>query len=149
MSDFAVEMRNISKNFPGVRALDHVSIELRKGEVMALLGENGAGKSTLMKILSGIHQPDEGKIFIDGSEVFRLNPTSARQKGIAIIHQELNMCRHLTVAENIFLGREIRKFGTVLDNSAMNRAAAELMDRLCMPISRRKYFRAYLFRNSR
>lgn len=135
MSDFAVEMRNISKNFPGVRALDHVSIELRKGEVMALLGENGAGKSTLMKILSGIHQPDEGKIFIDGSEVFRLNPTSARQKGIAIIHQELNICRHLTVAENIFLGREIRKFGTVLDNSAMNRAAAELMDRLCMPIS--------------
>lgn len=135
MSELIVEMKNISKNFPGVRALDHVSLQLRKGEVMALLGENGAGKSTLMKILSGIHQPDEGKIFIEGSEVSRLNPTSARQKGIAIIHQELNMCQHLTVAENIFLGREIRKFGSVLDNAAMNRTAAELMDRLGMPVS--------------
>lgn len=135
MSDFVVEMRDISKSFPGVRALDRVSLQLRKGEVMALLGENGAGKSTLMKILSGIHQPDEGRIFINGSEVFRLNPTMARQKGIAIIHQELNMCRHLTVAENIFLGRELKRFGIVLDNGAMNRAAAELMERLGMPVS--------------
>lgn len=135
MSDLVVEMRDISKSFPGVRALDRVSLQLRKGEVMALLGENGAGKSTLMKILSGIHQPDEGRIFINGSEVFRLNPTTARQKGIAIIHQELNMCQHLTVAENIFLGRELKRFGTVLDNGAMNRAAAELMERLGMPVS--------------
>lgn len=135
MPELIVEMKDITKNFPGVRALDHVSLQLRKGEVMALLGENGAGKSTLMKILSGIHQPDEGKIFINGSEVFRLNPTTARQKGIAIIHQELNMCRHLTVAENIFLGRELKKFGMVLDNAAMNRTASELMERLGMPVS--------------
>ena len=106
-----------------------------KSGFVSILGRPNVGKSTLMKILSGIHQPDEGRIFINGSEVFRLNPTTARQKGIAIIHQELNMCRHLTVAENIFLGRELKRFGTVLDNGAMNRAAAELMERLGMPVS--------------
>ncbi len=135
MTEYIVEMQHISKSFPGVKALDDVSFNLKRGEVMALLGENGAGKSTLMKILSGIYQADEGKILIDGTDVGRLNPTSAKQKGIAIIHQELNMCQHLSVAENIFLGREKYKLGGILDNAAMNEAARALMDRLGMDIS--------------
>ena len=135
MAEYIVEMQHISKSFPGVKALDDVSFSIKRGEVMALLGENGAGKSTLMKVLSGIYQADEGTIRIDGTDVGRLNPTTAKQKGIAIIHQELNMCQHLTVAENIFLGREKRKLGGILDNAAMNEAARALMDRLGMNIS--------------
>ncbi len=97
-------MRTISKRFPGVQALDRVSFDLRAGEVHALVGENGAGKSTLMKILSGVYQPDAGTILLAGEEVTFSGPRAAREHGIAIVHQELNLFPNLTVAENVFGG---------------------------------------------
>ena len=102
MNEIIVSMRGICKSFPGVKALDDVQFELRSGEVMALLGENGAGKSTLMKILSGVYTRASGTMEIFGKEYGDLTPKQAQQVGVAIIHQELNMCRHLTVAENMF-----------------------------------------------
>jgi ribose transport system ATP-binding protein len=106
MGDYIVDINHVNKSFPGVKALDDVSFNLKSGEVMALLGENGAGKSTLMKILSGVYTRDGGEIKVFGKELGDLTPKLAQELGIAIIHQELNMCAHLTVAENIFLGRE-------------------------------------------
>ena len=106
MGETIVSMNGICKYFPGVKALDNVQFELRSGEVMALLGENGAGKSTLMKILSGVYTRDAGTMEIFGKPYGDLLPKQAQQVGVAIIHQELNMCRHLTVTENMFLGRE-------------------------------------------
>ena len=122
MQDVIVSMKNIRKIFPGVVALDDVRFELRAGEVMALLGENGAGKSTLMKILSGVYTRDGGELEIFGKKLGNLTPKQAQQEGVAIIHQELNMCRHLSVAENIFLGREI-KSGLALNNAQMEKQA--------------------------
>ena len=127
MNEIIVSMENICKSFPGVKALDHVNFELRSGEVMALLGENGAGKSTLMKILSGVYTRDEGKMQIFGKEYGDLTPKMAQEAGVAIIHQELNMCRHLSVAENMFLGREIKK-GIVLADSEMEAEAKRILD---------------------
>jgi ribose transport system ATP-binding protein len=132
--DNLIEMRGIVKTFPGVRALDDVHFELRAGEVHALLGENGAGKSTLMKILSGIYARDEGTFLVGGRPVEHLTPKKAQEMGIAIIHQELNMCQHLTVAENIFLGREESRF-TKLRQRDMNRRAAEYLKQLSLSIS--------------
>jgi ABC-type sugar transport system ATPase subunit len=99
-------MVDISKEFPGVKALDKVSFELRRGEVHALVGENGAGKSTLMKILGGIYHPDSGRIILNGREVQIHSPGAAQSLGIAMIHQELNLVPYLSVAKNMFLGRE-------------------------------------------
>ncbi|TAL01890.1 MAG: sugar ABC transporter ATP-binding protein [Verrucomicrobia bacterium] len=101
-----LEMRGIAKRFPGVVALDNVSLAVGKGEVLALCGENGAGKSTLMKILGGVYQPDGGEIFVDGQPVKIGNVTDAMKLGIAFIHQELNVLDNLDVAANVFLGRE-------------------------------------------
>jgi ribose transport system ATP-binding protein len=107
MSDSPLlEMRGISKGFPGVVALDNVSLKVRRGEVVALCGENGAGKSTLMKILGGVYVPDSGEIFVDGKPVSLNNVTDAMKLGIAFIHQELNVLDNLDVAANVFLGRE-------------------------------------------
>ncbi|MEA5058745.1 MAG: sugar ABC transporter ATP-binding protein [Clostridia bacterium] len=134
MAQYIVEMRHISKSFPGVKALDDVDFHVGPGEVMALLGENGAGKSTLVKILSGVYTRDEGSIHLFGGEIKGdLTPTTAREHGIAIIHQELNMCPHLTVAENIFLGREKRK-GAVLSNREMYQASKAILDKLKIKI---------------
>src|SRR6056297_2779852 len=101
-------MKNIDKSFPGVKALDDVDFSLNKGEVHALVGENGAGKSTLVKILNGIHKKDRGKIEYKGKEVEYKNPKEAMKAGLSIIHQELELIPHLSVAENIYLGREPR-----------------------------------------
>ena len=134
MSDYIVEMEHICKSFPGVKALDNVSFTLKAGEVMSLLGENGAGKSTLMKILSGIYSRDEGDITLFGERMGPLTPKLAKSKGIAIIHQELNMCQHLTVAENIFLGREISKGKFLINNNEMNKEAEKILTRLGVDI---------------
>ncbi len=128
-----VEMNHINKEFPGVKALDDVSFNLRSGEVMALLGENGAGKSTLMKILGGVHQRDGGEVRVFGKEVGETSPKIAQGLGVAMIHQELNMCTQLSVAENIFLGREITG-GLVLSNREMRRRSREVLGRLNMDI---------------
>jgi ribose transport system ATP-binding protein len=134
MADYIVELINVSKTFPGVKALDNVSFNLKAGEVLALLGENGAGKSTLMKVLSGIYQKDWGIIKAFGEIIENLSPKKAQDIGIAIIHQELNMCAHLTVAENIFLGREIVKNG-ILAQREMNAEAKKILDSLSLDIN--------------
>ncbi|MEH6361336.1 MAG: ATP-binding cassette domain-containing protein, partial [Amylibacter sp.] len=100
----ALRLEDIVKTFPGVRALDGVSFQVMPGEVHALLGENGAGKSTLMKVLGGIHQPDEGRIFIEETPAIMASPLDAKAKGVVFIHQELSLADELSVAENIYLG---------------------------------------------
>ena len=134
MSDDLLVMKKITKRFPGVLALNRVNFNLRSGEVHALLGENGAGKSTLMKILSGVYQKDEGEILYKGSPVIINEPLAARKLGISIIHQEFNLCSHLTVAQNIFIGREHRK-GWLLDQERENRAAADILETLNLAIA--------------
>lgn len=125
-----VAMRGITKRYPGVVALDGVDLEVRPGEVMALVGENGAGKSTLLKILAGAEHPDEGTIEVDGAPVQMADPREAQRRGIAVIYQELNLAEHLSVAENVFVGREPRtRFGTV-DRTEMNRRTAQLLEEL-------------------
>ncbi|MCI8505459.1 MAG: sugar ABC transporter ATP-binding protein [Lachnospiraceae bacterium] len=137
MQDVIVSMENISKSFPGVKALDNVQFELRAGEVMALLGENGAGKSTLMKILSGVYTRDGGTVRIFGQEYGDMTPKQAQAAGVAIIHQELNMCRHLSVAENMFLGREM-KGKVALNNAKMEEEAGRILNELKIDISPRQ-----------
>ena len=124
-----VEARGIGKRFAGVVALDEVSLCVRAGLVHAVVGENGAGKSTLMKIMSGVYQPDSGEILLDGARTAFANPRAAEQAGVAIIHQELNLVPALSVAENIFLGREPARLGFV-NRGQMAREAAALLDRL-------------------
>ena len=132
--DYIVKLSNIYKAFPGVQALDNVEFTLKAGEVMALLGENGAGKSTLVKVLSGIYSRDSGTIEIFNEEIKDFNTNKAQQLGIAIIHQELNMCPHLAVYENIFLGRELKK-GIFLNKKEMKRQCKEILSRLGIDIN--------------
>lgn len=132
-----LKMENISKSFPGVKALDKVNLSVYENEVMALLGENGAGKSTLMKILSGVYKMDEGQIFLEGESIEVMTPKDAREKGIAIIHQELNLIPYLTVYENIFLGREIKNKLGMLDKKTMIKETKEILERLKVDIKPR------------
>jgi ribose transport system ATP-binding protein len=118
-------MEGIDKSFPGVHALDHVSFDVRRGEVHALMGENGAGKSTLMKVLTGIYTKDAGTVTYEGREVCFASPRDAQKAGIVIVHQELNMMGHLTVAQNIYIGREWKK-GLLIDDARMNDEARKL-----------------------
>ena len=131
--EYIVELDHVSKIFPGVKALDDVHFRLKAGEVMALLGENGAGKSTLMKILSGVYTLDSGTMKIFGENINGMNPKKAQELGVAIIHQELNMCRHLTVAENMFLGREKHK-GVIVSQKEMNEEARAILKSLDIDI---------------
>ncbi len=133
MGDVILTMKGIDKSFPGVHALDHVDLEVRKGEVHALMGENGAGKSTLMKVLTGIYHKDSGSITYEGKEVEFTNPREAQDAGIVIVHQELNMMGHLTVAQNIFIGREYMN-GKLIDDKKMNVEAKKLFDQLGIDI---------------
>ena len=123
-----IEIVDVSKYFPGVRALDSVSFEIRTGEVHGLVGENGAGKSTLIKILSGIYSDYEGKFFIDGSQINFKSVLNAQENGVATIFQELTVIQELRVSENIFLGREPHKFGGIVDFSFMNEKSCEVLD---------------------
>ncbi len=133
MAETLLEMRNIQKYFPGVHALDDVHLSVQVAEVHALVGENGAGKSTLMKVLNGIYKKDGGTITYRGAEVNIDTPDDAQKLGIGMIHQELNLMPHLTVAENIFIGREPMR-GIFLDKAKANEEAAELMRSLNLSI---------------
>lgn len=133
MGEVILTMKDIDKSFPGVHALDHVDFEVKRGEVHALMGENGAGKSTLMKVLTGIYTKDSGSITYEGKEVEFHNTREAQDAGIVIVHQELNMLGHLTVAQNIFIGREFKK-GIGIDDKKMNEEARKLFDRLHIDI---------------
>ena len=134
-----MRMEGIDKSFPGVHALDKCQFELRAGEVHALCGENGAGKSTLMKVLAGIYPKDSGRILLKGLPVEIPTPRAARDLGISIIHQELSLMRHLTVAQNIYIGREPRTgpLGLMLDDRRMNTETQELLDRLNIRLNAR------------
>ena len=133
MGEVILTMKDIDKSFPGVHALDHVNFEVRRGEVHALMGENGAGKSTLMKVLTGIYTKDSGTITYEGKDIEFHNTREAQDAGIVIVHQELNMLGHLTVAQNIFIGREFKK-GIKIDDKKMNEEAKKLFDRLHIDI---------------
>jgi len=134
MAEELFRMEGISKSFPGVKALDHVSMNVFKGEVLGLVGENGAGKSTLMKILSGVYRADEGEIFIEGQNVVIDSVSKAHDLGVSIIMQELNMCGHLSVADNIFIGRAHKK-GLFIDDKKMHEEARKILDDLGIDIS--------------
>lgn len=129
-SEIIFEARDISKSFPGVRALDGVRLAVRRGELHALLGENGAGKSTLMNILAGVFPADSGELILEGESVRFRNPREAQEAGISIIFQELNLAANLTVAENIFLGREPTDAIGFIDKARMEQDAAALLRRL-------------------
>lgn len=133
MGEVILTMKDIDKSFPGVHALDHVNFEVKRGEVHALMGENGAGKSTLMKVLTGIYTKDSGSITYEGKEIEFHNTREAQDAGVVIVHQELNMLGHLTVAQNIFIGREFKK-GIKIDDKKMNEEAKKLFDRLNIDI---------------
>ena len=134
MSEYLLEMKGIYKSFPGVKALQNVEFQLKAGEIHALLGENGAGKSTLIKVLGGIYIAEEGEIRIDGKPVVIDGVNAARDNGISIIHQELVLVPHMTVAENIFLGREpMGKFG--VDYKQMASTAQEMLDKFDLGIN--------------
>ncbi len=138
MDEVLVVMEGIEKSFPGVQALSNGQIELRAGEVHALLGENGAGKSTLMKILSGIYPKDAGHIFYKGKEVEIPNPRAAQDLGISIVHQELNLMPHLTVAQNIFIGREPHKvLPFILDEKEINLKTEKLFETMHLKLDPR------------
>mgnify|MGYP002640769462 FL=1 len=133
MSETLIKMEGIVKSFPGVLALDHSSFELRAGEVHALVGENGAGKSTLMKIIGGIYSKDAGRMLFEGEVVEVKSPRQAQDLGISIIHQELNLMPHLSVAQNIFIGREPRsKPSFIIDDKTTNREAERLFRMLSL-----------------
>ena len=138
MGQTVLEMKGIKKSFSGIYALSGIDFSLELGEVHALLGENGAGKSTLIKVLGGIYQPDSGTIRINGEEVKIRNVPEARAHGIGIIHQEIVLVPYLTVAQNLFLGREIVRNG-VVDMAEMNRRSAEMISSLGVNIKAEEY----------
>ena len=134
-NEIVLSMKNISKTFPGVRALDHVDFILRSGEIHALMGENGAGKSTLIKVLTGVEEFESGEIKIEGGSrsIINHSPQEAQEHGISTVYQEVNLCPNLSVAENLFIGREPKRVG-LIDWKTMNRKATELLSRLDMNI---------------
>ena len=124
--EIVLDMKNVSKTFPGVKALQHVDFKLRKGEIHALMGENGAGKSTLIKVLTGVHDFESGEIIMSGASIINKSPQDAQSHGISTVYQEVNLCPNLSVAENLFIGREPRKFGFI-DWKTMKSKATELL----------------------
>ena len=130
MSEYILELKGITKIFPGVKALDNVHFQLKQGEIHALMGENGAGKSTFIKVITGVHQAEEGEIFINGEKVEIKNPKDAQKLSIAAIYQHGTAYQHLSVTENIFIGHEkMTKFHTI-DWKQMHKDAKALLERL-------------------
>ena len=122
-----IELKHVSKMFPGVLAMDDVSLSLKKGEVHGLIGENGAGKSTLIKVLTGLYKPEKGSLYIDGKETQFVSVNDAIKKGIGCIYQELNIVKELSIMDNIFLGRELKKKSGFLDFASMEKKSRELL----------------------
>ena len=132
MADIVFRAKNISKSFFGIPVLKNINLDMNKGEVHAILGENGAGKSTLIKIIGGIYECDSGELFLEGKRVIFNKAADAINNGIITIHQELNMCAHLTVMENLFLAREYRKNLLFLDKQKMREKAKEYLEKFSM-----------------
>lgn len=132
--EYLLEMKHITKTFPGVKALDDVNFNLKKGEVHILLGENGAGKSTLMKVLAGAHAPDGGELILEGQKLQRLNPITSQKNGIGIIYQEFNLVPYLSVAENIFIDHMPKKNGFMIDHKGMHEESERLLEGLNMKV---------------
>src|SRR5690606_31860018 len=131
MSEYVLELKNITKEFPGVKALDNVQFTLKKGEIHALMGENGAGKSTFIKVITGVHTPDEGEIFLNGEKVEIKNPKDALRMGIAAIYQHVTNYPDLSVTENIFMGHEkINKRTRKIKWKEMHQEAKALLESL-------------------
>lgn len=136
---YTLEMKNIYKSFGGIHALIDVSLELRHGEILGLVGDNAAGKSTLMKILTGAYQANRGRIFFEGREVHITNPRVSRQVGIEMVYQDFELCPNLDVPANLFLGREITgNFFKALKNRQMENKAVEILGRLKIDIKNSK-----------
>ncbi len=129
-----LEVKNIEKTYPGVRALDNVNFDVRRGEVHCLAGENGAGKSTLIEIIGGTHKADQGAILLNGVPVEFASPKHAQEHGIAVLHQELPVLPYLTVAENIFLARQPRTKLKNVNYAEMNRQAKQWLDMIAADI---------------
>ena len=127
---YLLEMRNISKSFPGVKALDGVTLRVKKGSVHALMGENGAGKSTLMKCLFGIYSTDGGEILLDGKRIAPKSPREALELGVAMVHQELNQALKRSISDNIWLGRYPTRFGFITLEKEMRQKTANLLSEL-------------------
>ena len=140
-TEYIVEMKGISKSFGGVQALRSVDLELRRGEIMGMVGDNGAGKSTMMKILSGAYQADEGEIFIDGQKAHIQNPHDAFNLGVGMIYQDLALFNNLDVARNIFIGRELvhGPFNIFMDKKRMYKRAEEVIRDLRVDIKSPKF----------
>ena len=132
MAEYVVELKNITKRFPGVVALKNMSIGIRPGEIHGLIGENGAGKSTLIKVLTGVNIPEEGEIYVDGNKVSFKNPVQSREAGIACVYQELNIVKQLSVTDNVFMGRSIKK-GLLLDYAKMHEESKRALTSLGHP----------------
>jgi monosaccharide-transporting ATPase len=133
VNDFILAMNGISKTFPGVNALENVDFTLKRGEIHALVGENGAGKSTLIKVLTGVEHPDTGSIELDGKTVQVRSPQHSQEIGISTVYQEVNLCTNITVAENIMLGYEPQRFGSI-DWKKVNAFARQALKKLDMDI---------------
>lgn len=144
MNEYFLSLRGICKSFPGVKALDHIDLNVKPGETHALVGENGAGKSTLIKILTGVYQYDEGEMYCQGEKVRFENPKDAYALGIACIYQELSLASNMTVTENIFLGRELHRSGIgLLDYPKMNRIAQQVIDDLGIEVNVKDRVQSY------
>jgi simple sugar transport system ATP-binding protein len=141
-NNYIVTMEGIYKAFPGVQALADVDFSLKRGEIHGLVGENGAGKSTLIKVLTGVEHHEKGKILLEGEEIHTKSPQHAQELGISTVYQEINLCTNLTVAENIFIGREPKKLGRI-DWKKMNAQAKELLQRLDIDIDVTQTLGAY------
>jgi len=140
--DLLLRMTGITKSFPGVRALDDVHLDVRRATVHALMGENGAGKSTLMKILAGIYREDAGTIWFDGREITIPDAATALRLGISMIHQELSPVPEMTVAENVFLGRQPRNRLRLIDRGRMITEAKELFDKWHIDLNPRRVMKS-------
>jgi len=128
LSDVIVELKNVTKLFPAVVALDSMNMQLRRGQIHGFIGENGAGKSTLIKVLTGVHKPDDGEIFINGSKMVFKGPADAKKEGIACVYQELNIVKDLSITDNMFLGNYVKAKSGLLDYRYMNGKAKEIME---------------------